>query len=68
MSVINMNRGEFGFSWRALTLLLTDDPDKVDIGPDKEFDGVGVAALQAPRNGALAGRTFVIVIYARRRP
>jgi uncharacterized protein YkwD len=64
----DLDFGEFGFSWRALTLLLTDDPDKVDIGPDKEFDGVGVAALQAPRNGALAGRTFVIVIYGKRRP
>lgn len=60
--------GQFGTSWRALTLLLVDDPDKVDIGPDKEFDGVGIAALQAPRNGALAGRTFVIVIYGKRRP
>jgi uncharacterized protein YkwD len=64
----DLDFGEFGFSWRALTLLLADDPDRVDIGPDKEFDGVGVAALQAPRNGALAGRTFVIVIYGKRRP
>jgi len=60
--------GQFGTSWRALTLLLTDDPSLVDIGPDKEFDGVGLAAIQAPRNGALAGRTFVIVIYGKRRP
>jgi uncharacterized protein YkwD len=53
----------YKFSWRALTLLLDDDPSKVDIGPDKPFDGVGISVMQAPRNGALAGRTYVIVIY-----
>ena len=58
--------GAFGFTWRALTLLLTDDIDKVDLGPDRRRStGVGLAALQAPRNGALAGRTFVIVIYGK---
>jgi uncharacterized protein YkwD len=59
--------GPFGFTWRALTLLLTDDIDKVDLGPGKPFAGVGIAALQAPRNGALAGRTFVIVLYGKAR-
>ncbi|MEO8843678.1 MAG: hypothetical protein ABI591_21435 [Kofleriaceae bacterium] len=65
---VELDFGNFGTSWRALTLLLTDDPSLVDIGPDQPFDGVGVAALQAPRNGALAGRTYVIVIYGKRRP
>ena len=59
--------GPFGYTWRALTLLLTDDIDKVDLGPNKSFTGVGLAALQAPRNGALAGRTFVIVLYGKGR-
>jgi uncharacterized protein YkwD len=59
--------GPFGITWRALTLLLADDIDKVDLGADEHFDGVGLAALQAPRNGALAGRTFVIVIYGKNR-
>ena len=59
--------GPFGFTWRALTLLLADDIDKVDLGPGKPFAGVGIAALQAPRNGALAGRTYVIVLYGKAR-
>lgn len=59
--------GTFANTWRALTLLLDDDIDKVDLGPNKSFAGVGLAALQAPRNGALAGRTFVIVLYGKGR-
>ncbi|HET9987203.1 MAG TPA: hypothetical protein VFQ65_01755 [Kofleriaceae bacterium] len=59
--------GAFAYTWRALTLLLDDDIAKVDLGPNKPFGGVGLAALQAPRNGALAGRTFVIVLYGKGR-
>ena len=59
--------GPYGITWRALTLLLTDDVAKVDLGDDKPFTGVGVAAIQAPRNGALAGRTYVIVLYGKSR-
>jgi uncharacterized protein YkwD len=60
--------GAYGFTWRALTLLLDDDIAKVDLGPDKKpFSGVGLAAMQAPRNGALAGRTYVIVLYGKTR-
>jgi uncharacterized protein YkwD len=59
--------GSYGFTWRALTLLLDDDIEKVDLGPNKPFSGVGLAAMQAPRNGALAGRTYVIVLYGKTR-
>ncbi|MEP6865291.1 MAG: hypothetical protein ABJE66_32030 [Deltaproteobacteria bacterium] len=55
--------GAYGFTWRALTLLLDDDIAKIDLGPDKKpFSGVGLPAMHAPRNGALAGRTYVIVL------
>jgi uncharacterized protein YkwD len=60
--------GAYAYTWRALTLLLDDDVDKVDLGPDKKpFTGVGLAVMQAPRNGALAGRTYVIVLYGKAR-
>jgi hypothetical protein len=59
--------GVYAFTWRALSLLLDDDLDKIDLGPDKPFSGVGLAAMQAPRNGALAGRTYVIVLYGKGR-
>ena len=40
----------------------------IDLGPDKKpFTGVGLAVMQAPRNGALAGRTYVIVLYGKAR-
>ncbi|HEY6035158.1 MAG TPA: hypothetical protein VIV58_12880, partial [Kofleriaceae bacterium] len=59
--------GAYAFTWRALSLLLADDVDKIDLGPNKPFGGVGLAVIQAPRNGALAGRTFVIVLYGKGR-
>ncbi|MFT3696345.1 MAG: hypothetical protein QM831_24610 [Kofleriaceae bacterium] len=60
---VNFRYGPYKNTWRAITLLLDDDPSKVDIGPERAFHGIGIAAVQAPRNGALAGRTFVIVLY-----
>jgi len=59
--------GPFATMSRALTLLVTDDPQGVDLGPPTRYDMVGIAAVQSARNGALAGRVWVIVLYARER-
>jgi uncharacterized protein YkwD len=59
--------GPFGTMKRAMTLLITDDVDKVDLGPNPAPDGVGVAVVQAPREGALVGRTWVLILYAHNR-
>ena len=59
--------GPYAYTWRALSLLLDDDIEKIDLGPNKTFGGVGLAVRQAPRNGALAGRTFVVVLYGKSR-
>jgi len=52
---------------RAMTLLLTDSIDKVDLGPANpaEFDRIGVGIVQAPRNGALAGRVWVVILFGK---
>jgi len=63
----NFDFGPYAYTWRALSLLLDDDLEKVDLGPAVPFSGVGLAVMQAPRNGALAGRTFVIVLYGKGR-
>lgn len=59
--------GPFATMSRALTLLVADDPNGVDLGPPTRYDMLGIAAVQSARNGALAGRVWVIVLYARRR-
>jgi hypothetical protein len=59
--------GPFATMSRALTLLVTDAPQSVDLGPPTRYDMLGIAAVQSARNGALAGRVWVIVLYARRR-
>jgi uncharacterized protein YkwD len=55
---------------RALTLLLSDSPDKVDLGPPQpwEYDGVGLGIAQAPRDGALAGRVWVVLLFGKGGP
>lgn len=55
--------GPYSLTWRAISLLLDDDPAKAEIGPDRPYQGVGMAVVQAPRNGALVGRTYAIVLY-----
>ncbi len=54
---------------RAMTLLLADSIDKVDLGPGNagEYDRIGLGIVQAPRNGALAGRVWVVLLFARAR-
>ena len=59
--------GNFLTMHRALSLLLVADPATVDLGPDLPYDSVGIAAVQSQRNGALAGRLWVIVLYAKDR-
>ena len=57
----------FAHVQRYMTLLLDDSIDKVDFGsPDRRADGAGIAVVQAPRDGANAGRTYVVIVYARR--
>ena len=52
---------------RALSLLLDGDVAKVDPGPRGPYDGLGVSVAQSPRNGALTGRVWIIILYAKRR-
>jgi hypothetical protein len=52
---------------RALSLLVDGDASKVDLGEPYTFtDGLGIGVAQSPRNGALAGRIWVIIIYGHR--
>jgi len=53
---------------RAMTLLLHNTVDEVDLGPPSSFDAVGISVLQAPRNGALAGRVWVVILLGELRP
>ena len=41
---------------------------EVDLGPSTPFDRVGVAVVQAPRDGALAGRIWVVILFGKLRP
>jgi uncharacterized protein YkwD len=54
---------------RAMTLLLADSIEKVDLGPSDpgEYDRIGIGIVQAPRNGALAGRVWIVLLFARTR-
>ncbi len=57
----------FAHVQRYMTLLLDDSIDRVDFGsPDRRTDAAGIAVVQAPRDGANAGRTYVVIVYARR--
>jgi hypothetical protein len=57
----------FAHVQRSMTLLLDDSIDHVDYGsPDRRADAAGIAVVQAPRDGANAGRTYVVIVYARR--
>ncbi|HEX4452193.1 MAG TPA: CAP domain-containing protein [Kofleriaceae bacterium] len=57
----------FAHVQRYMTLLLDDSIDRVDFGtPDRRADTAGIAVVQAPRDGAYAGRTYVVIVYARR--
>jgi uncharacterized protein YkwD len=57
----------FAHVQRYMTLLLDDSIDHVDFGaPDRRADAAGIAVVQAPRDGANAGRTYVVIVYARR--
>ena len=59
--------GPFVAMRRALSLMLDDDVAKVDLGARGPYNGLGISVAQSPRNGALAGRVWVMILYAKRR-
>lgn len=65
------NFGPYKAIHRALGLLLDGNSGKVDLDLPPHFDKlgtrVGISVVQSPRNGPLAGRVWVIILYGAQR-
>lgn len=63
----DLDFGPFKNLHRVIALQLDADTSKLDLDIPRRLDAVGISVRQSPRNGPLAGRVWLIILYAQSR-